>query len=125
MQSVQVFSGGTEWSPLNVNTGSQAVKLLWLQGKDDISIMLSQHRGLGQVLWLLCPVPNPLIVFYFTSIVGRQLEKKTCWAVLVADDSIYVLYIGMNPRHIWTMNPLNLNVVATAKSEDIICNSGV
>lgn len=76
MQSVQVFAGSTEWSPLNVNTGSQAVKLLWLQGKDDISITLSQHRGLGQVLWLLCPVPNPPIIFHFPSVVGLQVKKK-------------------------------------------------
>lgn len=47
MQSLKVFCGDTEWSPLNVNTGSQTVKLLWLRGKDDISIMLSQHGGLA------------------------------------------------------------------------------
>lgn len=59
------ISGDTEWPPLNVNRCSQTVKLLWLQGKADISIMLSQHRGLGQVWWLLCPVLNPAFVFFF------------------------------------------------------------
>lgn len=76
LQSLHVFCGDTERSPLNVNTGSQMVKLLWLQGKDDISIMLSQHRGLAQVWWLLCPVPNPLFVFFsFPSIEGLQVKK--------------------------------------------------
>lgn len=84
VQSLQVLCSDTEWSPLNVNTGSQTVKLLWLQGKDDISIMLSQHRGLGQVWRLLCPVLNPVFVFFsFPSKEGLQVKN-------VSDDSVYL-----------------------------------
>lgn len=61
--------------PLNVNTGTQMVKLLLLQGKDDISIMLSQHSGLGQVRRLPCPCPKspPLSSSLFPSIEGLQV----------------------------------------------------
>lgn len=77
MQSLQVFIGDSQWPPLNVNTGSQTVKLLWLQGKDDISIMLWQHWGLSQVWRLLCPVPNPLLVLFFFHLL-RAYRLKMC-----------------------------------------------
>lgn len=42
---------------------------LWsCEGKDDISIMLSQHSGLGRAVAPLHPGPNPPIVFLLPSI---------------------------------------------------------
>lgn len=81
MRRLRAFCCDTEWSPLNVNTVSQMVKLLWLRGKDDISIMLSQHRGLGQEWWRLCPVPKSslcLLVSINTGLKGKKKEKKMC-----------------------------------------------
>lgn len=132
MQSLQVFLGDTAWSPLNVNSSSQTVKLLWLCGKDDISIMLSQHRGVGQVWRLLCPVPNPLFVFFsflfLEALQGKKKKKNyyiltTIFIPAILEDLIRcfnahtVLYYCMNASHICRfpdrlcigeVNPINL-----------------
>lgn len=70
MQSLQVLRGDTEWSPQNVNTGSEAVKLLWLRGKDDISIMLSQQRC-GPSMAAPPPCPKSSLCRLLSSIYRR------------------------------------------------------